>query len=75
MSDILCARHAEPVLPPPLSPAFQATLLAGLRATLRRDRHRLSLLACPTGQTTPAALTLARRIADTQATLAEMEAL
>jgi len=74
VSDILPARLAQPAPPPPLSPAFQATLLAGLRATLRRDRHRLSLLACPNGQTTPAALTLARRIADTQATLAEMEA-
>ena len=59
---------------PPLSPALLANIRDGLRATLRRDEHRLSRLTCPRGQTTPTALMLKRRIADTRATLAEMEA-
>jgi hypothetical protein len=59
---------------PPPSPWLLANIRAGLRATLRRDEHRLSRIACPPGQTSPTALMLKRRIADTRATLAEMEA-
>jgi hypothetical protein len=63
--------HA-PIHAAPPSPALLIHIRAGLAATLRRDRHRLTMMRCPPGQTTPAALALMVRIARTEADLLDI---
>lgn len=71
----MSALHIAEQPAPPLSSRMRHNLISGLQATMRRDQHRLSLLACPPGQTTPAARMLRQRIEDTKANLADLEAL
>lgn len=68
MSDILSARFAAPAVPPPLTPHMRIHLLRGLRASLRRDRYRAMVLLMRREPHDD----LARRIARTEADLAEL---
>lgn len=68
MSYILSAGFAEPAIPPPLTPTMRVHLLNGLRASLRRDQCRAMVLMMRREPHDD----LARRIARTEADLAEL---